>query len=81
MVEEVNGYKYITEAEAIIARKDCADYYGLPVTPDDITKYWVDYTEANLDVPIFWYIVFDSSIEVILGQPTIFKVTIEEPNF
>lgn len=75
---EVNGYKYTTEQEAIDAKKDCADYYGLPKTPTYITKYWVDYQEANLDTPIFWYIVYDSSIEDILGTPTTFEVTVED---
>jgi hypothetical protein len=74
----INGYKYTTEQEAINARKACADYYGLPVSPEDITQYWVDYEIAELDNPIFWYIVFDESIEHILGQPTTFEVTTEE---
>jgi hypothetical protein len=75
---EITGYKYTNEQEAIDARKQCADYYGLPVTPEDVTKYWVDYETAELDSPIFWYIVFDSSIEMILGEPTEFEVTTEE---
>ena len=80
MVQEINGYKYLTEQEAIDARKQCADYYGLPKTPEDETLYWVDYNKAELDTPIFWYIVFDNSIEVILGTPTTFNVTFtEEP--
>lgn len=74
----INGYKYTNEQEAIDARKQCADYYGLPVAPDDVTQYWVDYNTAELDNPIFWYIVFDESIRVILGEPTEFEVTIEE---
>ena len=74
----IDGYKYTNEQEAIDARKQCADYYGLPVTPDDVTKYWVDYETAELDTPIFWYIVFDESIRVILGEPTQFEVTTEE---
>ena len=36
------------------------------------------YEEANLDNPIFWYIIFDESIREILGEPTTFEVT-EEP--
>ena len=72
---EVTGYKYITEQEAIDARKLCVDYYGLPKTPTDTTLYWVDYQEASLDTPIFWYITFDESIEAILGTPTKFNVT------
>ncbi len=71
----INGYKYTNEQEAIDARKQCADYYGLPVAPDDVTQYWVNYETAELDNPIFWYIVFDSSIEMILGEPTEFEVT------
>lgn len=71
----IKGYKYTTEKEAIDAKKECADYYGLPVAPEDVTQYWVDYEIAELDTPIFWYIQFDESIEVILGQPTEFNVT------
>lgn len=74
----INGYKYTTEQEAIDARKQCADYYGLPVAPEDVTQYWVDYQTAELDNPIFWYIEFDESIRVILGQPTEFEVTTEQ---
>ena len=75
---EITGYKYNIEQDAIDARKQCADYYGLPVTPEDVTKYWVDYEMASLNTPIFWYIIFDESIEIILGQPTEFEVTTEE---
>ena len=75
---EITGYKYLTEQEAIDARQQCADYYGLPKTPEDTTLYWVDYQEASLNTPIFWYIVFDASIETILGTPTTFEVTIEQ---
>jgi hypothetical protein len=71
---EVTGYKYTNEQEAINARKQCADYYGLPVSLNDVTKYWVNYNEASLDTPIFWYIIFDESIEMILGEPTNFEV-------
>ena len=68
------GYKYNTEQEAIIARKQCADYYGLPKTEYDTTLYWVDYDVANLNEPIFWYIQEDESIFNILGETTEFEV-------
>jgi hypothetical protein len=42
--------------------------------------YWVDYNTAEDDMPIFWYIIFDDSIEMVLGTPTTFDVTfLEEP--
>jgi len=69
----ITGYKYDTEAEAIVARKQCADYYGIPVSPDAVTQYWVDYQEASLNTPIFWFIVYDESIDF-LGTPTEFEV-------
>jgi len=74
---DITGYKYLTEAEAIDARSQCADFYGLPKTPEDETIYWVNYNEADLNTPIFWYIAFDESIEQILGEPTTFDVIIE----
>jgi hypothetical protein len=75
----INGYKYTNEQDAINARKACADYYGLPVSPEDVTQYWVDYQEASLDTPVFWYIMFDESIREILGEPTDFEVTTPPP--
>jgi len=78
MTQEITGYKYLIEQEAIDARKACADHYGLPKTPEDTTKYWVDYNIAEDDDPIFWYIIFDDSIEMVLGTPTIFDVTVLE---
>ena len=76
---EILGYKYTTEQKAIDARKLCADYYGLPVSPEDVTQYWVNYEEANLDNPIFYYIRFDESLQVVLGEPEIFEVTVPNP--
>ena len=73
----ITGYKYTNENDAIQARQDCADFYGLPKTPEDETIYWVNYNEADLNTPIFWYIAFDESIEQILGKPTTFDVIIE----
>jgi hypothetical protein len=74
---EILGYKYINENDAQVARKQCSDFYGLPITPEDETIYWVDYNEAELNTPIFWYIVFDESVREILGEPTTFDVIIE----
>jgi hypothetical protein len=65
------GYQYFIEQEAIDARKQCADYYGLPKAPEDETLYWVDYNYSELN---FWYIIFDESIENILGKPTNFEI-------
>ena len=72
---EVNGYKYTTEQEAIDAREACDTYYGIPVAPDDVTQNWVEYETASLDTPIFYYIKFDESLKVVLGNPTDFEVT------
>jgi hypothetical protein len=68
------GYKYQTEQEAQQARKQCADYYGLPKASDDVTQYWVDYQYAELNEPPFWYIIYDESILTILGQPEILEI-------
>jgi hypothetical protein len=73
-MEFIKGYKYTTEQEAINARELCDTYYGIPVTPDDVTQNWVDYQFAELNKPQFWYIVFDESLTPILGTPTEFEV-------
>ena len=73
----ITGYKYTNEQDAINARKQCADFYGLPKSPEDETIYWVDYIEATENIPIFYYIIFDESIRNILGEPITFEVTTE----
>jgi hypothetical protein len=72
---KITGYKYTNEQEAIDARESCDAYYGIPVTPNDITQNWVDYKTADLDNPIFYYIIFDESLRVVLGEPINFEVT------
>lgn len=71
---EVIGYKYTNEQDAIDAREQVDTYYGIPVSHDDVTKNWVDYNTATLDNPIFYYITFDESLEIVLGKPSIFEV-------
>jgi hypothetical protein len=70
----MQGYKYTTETEAIAARQECDEYYGIPKSPDDVTKHWVDYNFAELNDPQFWYIIYDVSLLPILGEPTEFEV-------
>jgi hypothetical protein len=77
---EVTGYKYTNEQDAINAREQIDTYYGIPIAPNDVTQNWIDYQTADLDTPVFWYIVFDESIEQILGEPTEFEVTTEQIN-
>jgi hypothetical protein len=71
---EFNGYKFTTESEAKQAVNSCNAYYGIPKTPEDITKNWVEYQFAELNQPQFWYIVYDESLKVVLGEPTEFEV-------
>lgn len=72
-MESIKGYKFDTEQEAIHARKQCADFYGLPKSPDNVTKYWTDYTyDGNI-----WYIVWDETVEMVLGESEEFEINIE----
>lgn len=70
----IKGYKYFIEQDAINAREQCDAYYGIPISPDDVTQNWVEYQFAELNVPTFWYIGFDITLEPILGQPTEFEI-------
>lgn len=72
---KITGYKYTTEQDAINAREACDTYYGIPVSPEDVTQNWTDYQTADLDTPVFWYIRFDDSLKPVLGNPTEFDVT------
>lgn len=76
---QVTGYKYTIEQDAIDAREQCDAYYNIPVSPNDVTQNWIDYQTANLDNPIFYYITFDESLKIVLGEPTIFDVTVSNP--
>ena len=73
-MQSTNGYQYPTEQEAITARELCDDYYGIPVSPDDVTQNWVDYQFAELNEPQFWYIFYDETLLPVLGIPETFDV-------
>ena len=76
---KVLGYKYTTEQDAIDAREACDTYYGIPISPNDVTQNWVEYQEASLNVPIFWYITHDDSLDIVLGEPIEFEVIYPNP--
>jgi hypothetical protein len=67
----MTGYKYNTEQEAIDARKQAADFKGLPV-PGGETLFWVNYSYSELDS--FYYITYVDGLEEVLGDP--YDVTI-----
>ena len=69
------GYKFNTEQEAINAKQLGADYKGLP-NPKGDTLYWFDCNYSELDE--FWYIQYSEGIELVLGEPIDFKITINE---
>jgi hypothetical protein len=74
MIIDLTGYTYPTEQEAIDAVSLCDTYYGIPV-PGGETLHWCSYTEAIYNDPIFYFIVFDESLRVVLGNPIAFQVT------
>lgn len=69
------GYKYNTEQEAINAKMLGASYKNLP-NPKGDTLYWFDYNYSKLEG--FWYIEHLEGVEVVLGQPIEFEITINE---
>tara|TARA_Y100000389_G_scaffold19791_1_gene17110 strand:+ start:2800 stop:3042 length:243 start_codon:yes stop_codon:yes gene_type:complete len=69
----MKGYKYNTETEAIDARKLAADYKGLPINPNDITIYWVNYQFSEPDN--FYYVTYVDELENVLGEPIEFDIT------
>jgi hypothetical protein len=71
----MQGYTFQTETEAIAARKQAADYMGLPV-PNGETLYWVDYIYYERNN--FYYITYVDGLEAVLGEPTEFEVI--QPN-
>lgn len=73
----VIGYKYQTEEEAQAAVTACNTYYGIPVSPNDVTQNWCMYQYANLNSPSFWYIVFDDSLQIVFGNSIEFEVNFE----
>ena len=73
-MQSTKGYQYTTEQEAINARESCDAYYGIPVSPDDVTQNWVNYQFAELNTPQFWYIIYNDSLLPILGIPSEFEV-------
>jgi len=70
----LNGYKYNTEADAILAKSACDAFYGIPISVSSVTQNYVDYHYADQDSPPFWYIKGDPSLVPVLGGTTTFTV-------
>lgn len=70
----LNGYKFDTEEDAILAVAACDAYYGIPASPDDVTQHYVEYQYAVFNEPTFWYIVYDETLVPVLGEPTEFEL-------
>ena len=75
----IKGYQYTTEQDAQSAVALCNQYYGIPIE-GDTTENWCIYQIAELSTPIFWYIIFDESLLVVLGESTEFEVIYENIN-
>lgn len=69
------GYTFQTEFEAQEAINDCNIYYNIPAGPDDVTQNVADYMYSEYDE--FYYIIYDPLLEVVLGEPEVFEITIE----
>jgi len=70
----VYGYKYPNESDAINARQAAATYAGFPV-PGGTTLYWVNYEKNQYDD--FWYIIHVENLEIVLGEPIQFEITVK----
>jgi hypothetical protein len=68
------GYEYITQEQAQNAVNLCNTHYGIPVSPSDITRNWCSYNYAYLNPIPFWYIIYDDTLLIVLGEPTDFDV-------
>lgn len=75
----IKGYKYNTEQLAQEAVNLCNTYYQIPQSPNDITQNWCDYKYAKLNNPTFWYIIYDESLVIVLGEPITFEVIYATP--
>lgn len=71
MTFTIIGYYLNPESQAITAKEDLRVYYEIPVDGESETRQWVDYSasyteEGEVD---FYYIIWDESLNVILGEP------------
>lgn len=71
----VTGYTYQTEQDAMIDIQKCNVYYGIPVSPNDVTQTVCDYNYYPTDN--FYYIIYDPILKVVLGEPSTFVITYE----
>jgi hypothetical protein len=71
----MQGYIYETEMGAVTARTHAAAHMGLP-NPTGDTLYWVNYNYSGLDN--FYYIQYVEGLDLVLGQPSEFEITLPE---
>ncbi len=75
MQEKIQGYKFSEKELANESRSALVSAKALPKNKGDVTLYWQNYEEANLDKPRFYYMRGDKSMIATLGKPETFFVT------
>lgn len=71
----MKGYKFNTEEAVKTAQSQCDVYYDIPNgQPDEVTKHWVGYQLAEMNEPQFYYIIWNDTLNAVLGDPEEFEV-------
>jgi len=71
--KDILGYKFLNEQDCVNSIQLINTHYGYPKS-DSVTSSWCKYIYDEIDG--FYYIIFDESLKVILGEPEI--ITINE---
>lgn len=62
---DFDGYKFLSEKEAIAAVKACNAFYKIPKSNEELTQNWTNYEVIDGA----FVIRHDSTIESVLGKP------------
>lgn len=79
----IKGYSYQNEQDAIAAVEKCNNFYLLPLENNannisNVTTSWTGYNKTIYNNPFFYYIAWDESLNVVLGEPEELIIYLEE---
>lgn len=72
-MESIKGWKFLKEDAANEAVQLCNTYYVIPTPLNPGLISWC----STFQIEDFWFISWDESIEVVLGEPIEIEINIE----
>jgi len=74
--KQITGYKWNNEAASRSGQQAARVHFGIPVSPDAVTREWIQPVHNVGPSGDFWY--WEGDLSPVFGNPTTFNIDIDD---